>query len=236
MKLILKNIFLLTLLGLIISCNNNRSKEYLDSQTLNSTHCDKSIKWGDLDICIPEIGSMRECITHSKINKLMKEVDNTQFTYLAYFLNDTIYSKLDSNSIDGWDDYFLVYVINSLKNQKINEYQLDYLSNKMTESFNKTNWKEIDKKIKTLVKNKSVDRPLLLETYKMSETTRTFVSISNINNGRKENVSIITTNILLIKNRIIFLAYYMYYDGLDSIKLAKAKNDYILLSFLNLNK
>lgn len=236
MKLILKYTFLLTLLILIISCDNYRSKENHDSQALNSTPCDKSIKWGDLDICFPKIGGMKECITHAKIEKLMKEVDNDQFTYLAYFLNDTIYSKLDAESIEGWDDYFLIYVVNSLKNQKINESELDYLSNKMTESFNKTNWIEIDEKIKTFVKNKSIDRPLLLETYKMSETTRTSVSISNINNGRRENVLIITTNILLIKNRIIFLAYYMHYNGLDSIKIAKAKNDYILLSFLDVNK
>ena len=44
-----------------------------------------------------------------------------------------------------------------------------------------------------------------------------------------------TINIAEIKERLLYFSYYKDYDGEESIKLAKAKNDYFGIKFINEN-
>ena len=82
----------------------------------------------------------------------------------------------------------------------------------------------------------SADKPILIEDYYVSPYVGTIQSLMKVNIGNKERIMVMALNIALVKNRIIYIAYYKDYEGTESIKNAKAKNDYFVLRFMDENK
>ena len=54
--------------------------------------------------------------------------------------------------------------------------------------------------------------------------------------GENEIVRLMSLNMIKIKNRLVNLVYYKDYEGLESIKKLKSKNDYMVLLLLEENK
>ena len=81
----------------------------------------------------------------------------------------------------------------------------------------------------------SIGRPLLLEDYQLNSNVKSFVILINF---KAENENIIMSavlNVLIVKNRLIFMAYYDKYSNYNQIKKLKAKNDYFALSLFSVN-
>ncbi len=74
-----------------------------------------------------------------------------------------------------------------------------------------------------------------MERYELNEISSTNVMLmkSNINGQIKYMISMM--NIMLIKERLLMLTYYINYNGIESVHEAKKKNDYILSLFITYN-
>ena len=79
--------------------------------------------------------------------------------------------------------------------------------------------------------NISFGKPLLLEEYETSPKIKSFVVLFNIKSGEAISPPAVL-NTLIIKNRLIFFAYYDEYTGMNDINKTKASNDYLALSLL----
>ena len=51
----------------------------------------------------------------------------------------------------------------------------------------------------------------------------------------KESFSLMTLNLIIIKERLLFYSYYLMYNGNSSINFAKNKSDYYGLKIINEN-
>ncbi len=156
---------------------------------------------------------------------------------LAYYLNNEEYKELDKFGVEDHDDYFRITAVNALKNKKSVRSDLDMLAKQVEGAFYSEQWDSVKANTE---KNHdylfSIDKPVLIETYKPNSEIITEVVLMKLKTGDREIISIMTLNLIIIKERLITLGYIKDYDGVESIKKTKSKNDFIVLRLLDENK
>ena len=221
----------------MISCSQPGQQSNTNEEKFGSkTECDKSVPFGDIDICLPIIDGMTECYSIPIVREKVDEVKHEGGEILAYYLNNDTYEQVDKFGEITFDDYFQVLVDNKFIDMKIGQSELNNLSKVFENLYNKEDWNSLNKKIKQKQDYLSVGRPVLLESYSVSNKVRTNVILTKYLLDNRESVVLSTLNMIQIKEKLIFLTYYKDYDGERSIKNAKSKNDYIVLKLLDENR
>jgi len=197
--------------------------------------CERSVHSGDVIICLPKIDGMTECYSVPKFKSYFDNFESGSNDLLGFYLNNSTYEKFKTKITKGFDDYFKVFVVKGTEGVRFSKSELDMMAQKMKSNYFDANWDQRKEELEKIVKNASFGKPVLLEKYSPNENARTFVVISKIQTETMEYVMAMTMNLLIVKNRLIFLTYYKDYDGQESIRKAKGKNDYIVLRFLNEN-
>lgn len=229
-----------------LAIKNNNVKSQNDNYTTDNTinvqpisnekSCDKSVRFGNIDVCLPEIDGMTECYS----NPMVKErADNTEYegnSELGFYLNNETYKKVNKINEINFDDYFKIYATKSFAYKKFELPELNNMANKMEGNYIKTNWSELKKKAEKNRDFVSIGKPVLLDSYIPNKNIRTFVMLTKYNVDNTEFIMVATLNMVLIKEHLIWLAYYKNYNGEESINKAKSKNDYIVLRLDEENK
>jgi hypothetical protein len=114
---------------------------------------------------------------------------------------------------------------------------LDYVA-----SFIKPTFEDYDKsKIKSNIDDKFIDfdismgKPILLEEYQISPKIRSFIILLKYMLEDEDVIQVVSMNIMLIKDRVIFFAFYDKYKGFSEIKRTKGISDYFALRLLKEN-
>lgn len=203
---------------------------------IDDNNCSKTVNFGNISICLPTIDGMKECYSNPLIKKRADEFSQDGNSIFAIYLPNEIYdqtSELDSIELN---DYFKVYAVNRLKDYKVLSTDLDKFQKIVLSNYQNENWKEIKASIEKLSENVSLGKPVLIEDYKPHEKIRTSVIlIKSIFRGQ-ESISMMTMNLVEIKNRLIYYSYYLDYVGPETLKQVKAKNDYYSLLLIAENK
>lgn len=229
-------LFLTTISLFFFSCSKNNQQSKLENQSKSdSKTCEKIVAFGDINICLPEVDGMTECYNIPIVKTLTDKFEYKGNTVLAFYLNNKTYKEVNKLDQIVYDDYFKIYATDNLKNVKFGQAELDQGANMFEGSFLKENWDKIKGKILKDHNNISIGRPVLIESYSPHKKIKTFVIIAKYEMNGYENVMLGTLNLILIKNRIINLAYYRKYEDEESIKKTRAKNDYIALLFFDEN-
>lgn len=232
-----EKILLLLTSVLILGCSKiDRQDNDDDNLKSNTSNCNHAVTFGDIDICLPDIDGMTECYDLTKVKILTDKYEYVGNTVLAFYLNNETFKKVDILDQLVYDDYIKIYAAKSLKNKRISQSDLDKMADLFETGFLKENWEELKSKILKGHSNISLGRPVLLESYSPHKNIKTSVIIAKYEMNGYENVMVCTANIILIKNRMINLAYYRKYEDEASIKQTRAKNDYIVLLFLDENR
>jgi len=233
----MKYITVLIALITLISCSSSEQQPKSTIQSIKQKDkCDNFIQFGDIDICLPKIDGMKECYSYPIVKKLCNQFKGDGNSVLAFYLNDTTYSQVKKLDKITYDDYFTICSSNNLKSVKASRSEMYQVASALEGNFIKDNWAEFKHKIE---KNKnfiSIGRPVSIENYSLSPNIKTYVTIGKNIIKNHEHVIISVINVILIKYRIMWLAYYKDYDGEKSIKIAKAKNDYIILQLMDENQ
>lgn len=226
-------IVLLVLVGAIKKTFFDNEIKKLDKTNLP---CLSSAKVGDVNICMPEIDGMHECHLNSSIIKRTSSFNHNGNSIIGFYINDHYYNNIDKAEEMKFDDYCQIYTIKKIEQLNISEEIFKEFINQTDTVVSKEYWNIIKYQLEKKNYNSTFSKPVLLENYSIKYNVKSQVIISKINVLNDENVMLCIINYMLIKNKIIYLAYYMKYDGEESIKNAKAKNDYITLRFIEENK
>lgn len=206
-----------------------------DQQKSNSIPCENSVTFGDIDICLPEIDDMTECYDIPEVKSRADRSEYEKSSVLAFYLNYATYKQVNQLDKITFDDYCKIYASNESKSVKFSKEELNQMSDLLEGNFLKENWNEIKDNIKRNHDYLSVGRPVLIESYSPHKKVKSLIMLTKVIINDYEYVMVGSINLLLIKERLIWLAYYKNYDGEESIKRTKAKNDYLVLRLLDEN-
>lgn len=220
--------------------NKRNANPFNNGGNLKDERHDKNSKsYGNITIYLPKIVGMVECSDSSVLNYHMNKlkIDKSSL-YIAYYLNDSIFNNLITNGTQNYiDDYMLVYSTYDLFNRKSNESDLNRATQDLANVHGNFS-DEIDKvakKLDSISLKAKIGDFVLLESYKLTKNTNTFVYLSKVQFNNKEYVRICILNTLLVNHLILFSTYYKEYEGINSVKDAKKKNDYMVLLFIKEN-
>jgi hypothetical protein len=230
-------IFIACLLS--ISCSKNKETAHVIDSNKNLTSiCERTINYGGTDICIPEIDGMIECLNNPSIKSRTSQIEMYGTINLGYYLNEKTFKNIESLKDMGFDDYIKVWGSEKISTVKVSKSEFLEWSKSEILSNSKEIFDEIENhsKIKDRFGSLEIGQPLILETYNLNENSATSISLLKLQTETAEIILVAGTNWLLIDEKIFWVAYYKYYESKETIQKTKAKNDYIVLSFLNQNK
>lgn len=234
----MKKIIGLLIIIIFFGCSEPSQQNRSNVQPTNtSVVCEKSVRFGNVDICLPIIDGMTECYSIPIVKATADKFEYKANSILAFYLNNDTYKQVEKLNEINYDDYFKISVTNSQEGLKFGQSKLNKYASMFEKGYVKKNWSDLKKELDVSLDDyMSVDKPILLESYAPDSNARTFVFLMKYIVGNYEYVIVMTMNIVLIKESIISIIYYKNYNGEQSIKKAKAKNDYIVLKLIDENK
>lgn len=198
------------------------------------TECGRIAYFGKTEICLPQINGYRECYTDSIVKQLADKTEVPENKVLGFYLDNETYAAKDSIGHFVFDNYFKVYGTKEIMNLKTTTNELILLQDLINGDFLSENWSELEKKLNDLELGVETGVPVVVKSYNLDKNSFTVVMIFKYEIEGIEPYSLVmTVNGLLIKERVIFMAYYMFYDGKDSIIAVQEKSNLIVSALLN---
>ncbi len=211
---------------------DDREKE-IEPQLLG---CQNEVAFGSIDICLPDIPNMVECYKLPEVSSVVNLSRQETNEILGIYLNSATYAKR-ANLIElEFDDYFKVYAVKKLENLKVGTLELDMMAKMFKENYVLENWSELKQKIEKGNSQLTFGTPNLINIYKPNPFVSTATFITKMQLGEYENILIMTINLVLVKDRLIYYAYYLDYNGEKSLQQAKAANDAFGAKLIEANK
>lgn len=207
----------------------------VDNQLTNPQNCEKTVAFGDLDICLPAFEDMVECSSDPRIKSIIENTNYPGNTILAYYVNKNFFNKLGNLVQVSTEDYINFYATNSLKGVPINDSLLNQMGNMMSENYISEKWEDLMDNLEKNLGSISVGRPVIIDIYSPNTNVRSFVMLTKVVVSYKEVVLVMTANIIRMKERMVFLAYYKEFNGEESITSAKSCNISVLSKLLDVN-
>ena len=159
--------------------------------------------FGDIEVCLPNVQGMVECYENEDIKSYVSNFDFEVNQIIGFYLTQNDYDNFNSSDKPKMDGYLKIYSPKKMKNQEINNSNLDEMVQIFKKNFLESNWDKISEKIEELGTNLRIDSPILMENYKPNETTRTFITFNKIASETYEDFQISALNLMNIKNRLI---------------------------------
>jgi hypothetical protein len=199
-------------------------------------NCYKDVQVGNFEICLPEIEGMKECYD---VPGVMSRTDKFEFagnSILGFYVQDEIYHQLDNFVDIKLDEYFKIYVVKNMKDREIGLNEFAEAKKILDANYIGENWKELKEEVENNHDYLSLGKPVLIESYLPDEKAKTYLMLVKMESSGIDYVILMSLNIVLIKERLIWLAYYKTYEGDESVNEVKSKNDNVLLKFIDENK
>jgi len=220
----------------IISCNFNTSQNNNEDNPLAAIDCARTIDFGDIQICLPEIDGMTECLSETIVSLYNRTIKSPDELTIALYLNDLTYENRDALFVMQMDDYFKVFSTEFFKNQKAGRKELELIAQQSSGGFVTVNWDEFKDQFDEMFPHLSPDRPVIIESYSPHNDVRTIVQLWKYRTEYEEFVSVTIFNIMLLKSRLVFMVYANRYEKHGTISQTKAKNDYIIHRIVQANE
>lgn len=99
--------------------------------------------------------------------------------------------------------------------------ELNEMAELITNNFISENWDDLKKNIDKDLDYLTIGKPILIENYTPLEDVRSYVMIVKYQTELEEMLVVAIANIMRIKERLIWTAYYKNYEGDESIKRQK---------------
>ena len=209
------------------------------TKTIKEKKCKSSVRFGNSTICLPEIDGMKESYKKPELKSYADSMIGNQNKILGFYLNNSTYNSLKSSNNFQFDDYMILLGPTNLQKHDITtKAEFESLLNGLTNYYDKNSEKINQKallKLKRLTNIISLGKFVLFEQYSLNSKIKSFVLLTKIQTNDEETVQVGIANVVWIRKKMIFLNYYRTYEGIESIKTTKAKNDYMVLQFYNEN-
>lgn len=189
--------------------------------------CLRNAKFGTTDICLPAIDGYSECYTDSRVKPLADATEVPMNMVLGYYINKKTYQNLDA--IDKMDDFFKVYGTKQFKDLPATKNEVKEMGNMVKGSFITKNWDELSKDIKIKGLDMEVGVPTVVKSYNLNDESFTMILITRYDiEGAEPYDMVLTVNGFLSNDRMIWMAYYLLFEGEETIKKIENKSNEIL--------
>ena len=209
---------------LLIGCSNK-----------DNTSISNSALYGYVNINLPKINGMVECSEHPNVQQITNHyLDNGPV--LGYYLNTETYKQIEKLGEINFDNYFMIYGDYQRENYRALQSDLEILENSLQQTlFEGDNFEQISTRIDEVYGTITAGKPALLEKYSAQPNARTMLMLMKYRNETGETSVISAINFILVKNRIVNMAFYMAYDGGKSIDILKERNNDVIDKLMNVN-
>ena len=206
------------------------------SKAQNIPDCSRKVNFGDISVCLPKIAGMNECYNLKIVKEKVDKLEPEQTELLGFYLNDFVYSKVDKINDFEFDDYFKIYSLDFAKGINFKTTDLDQMSDLITGNGKLIGWDKIIKELNNTNSSFSFKKPSYVDKYTLNDKSRSSIFIIGINNNDKKSYLIGSINTMAIKNRVIFISYYLKFEDSSSLEKFKMKNNEIVLKIQKANQ
>ncbi len=224
-------------------------------QNEKTTNCENSRFYGKIEVCLPEIDGMRECMTHPKLKGRPGILVSEQNTTLGIYINDSSINQLEASQTPeniGLNGYFKVYGIGKIEGMQIGQSEFDAFVEAFKNQFVHNDWNIVKMDISMLSLEKemnnlrtktgkpsipisnSFDKQVEISNYKPNERIVTSVLVS-LSSTDENKALVCTMSIVKILDTIIFYSYYQTYKDENTIEQVKNQNDKFGMALLKIN-
>ena len=191
--------------------------------------------FGYVNISLPKINGMTECRVHPNVQRITQQYLESG-PVLAYYLNNATYKQIDKLNEISFGNYLMIYGDYQRENYRAVASDLDILESNLQQTlFEGDNFEQISSRLDEDYGALTAGKPALIEKYSSHPNVRTMIMLVKYQNEIGETSVISAINFILIKNRIVNMAYYLAYDGGKSIDVLREKNNEAIKRLLEVN-
>lgn len=216
----MKNCFSLFLVGILLIIN----QQIATSQD----ECARVGQYGSVDLCMPLIEGMKECYLRPNVKILADHFEDNRNMVLAYYVNDSTHLQVERLAEIKYEDYFKIYANKGLAEVAINVNYLESIYTEMSASFIKENWKTLKESVENKLDELEIGIPQLIEEFEASEHSKSMTLIINYNIEGEMHPVAMSINMLVINERLIFMAYYLGFKNKETFDHIKSKSKKII--------
>jgi hypothetical protein len=197
--------------------------------------CSRKVNFGDISICLPKIEGLNECYNLEIVKDKADKNDVEQVEILGFYLNDYVFSQVDRINDFEFDDYVKIYSLDLAKGINFKSTDLNQMTSIITGNAKLTGWDKIIKELNNQNSSFTFNEPTYVEQYTLNEKSRTSIFIIGIQQENKQSYIMGSINTIVIRNRVVFLSYYLKYEDPSTLQILKKKNNDVLLKFQKAN-
>ena len=205
------------------------------TRTADKGSADTSELYGYVNIRLPHIEGMNECHTHPAVMAFTERYRQSG-PILGYYLDDATYPRVDSLGQITFDNYFMIYGDYNRENYEAGATDLPLMQEQLERSLVGTNWQELGRRTEEVYNTLMVGQPAILQKYSPQPDVLTMIILMKYRqeNGAESTV-VSAANCILVKKRLLNMAYYMAYQNASTIDALKQRNDAAVKAFMAAN-
>jgi len=181
--------------------------------------------YGYVNIHLPQVEGMNECHNHPRV-KAFTERYRQSGPILGYYLDDATYPRIDSLGQITFDNYFMIYGDYNRENYDAEDTDLPLMQEQLERSLVGTDWQTLGRNTDDVNNTLMIGRPTIIEKYSPQPGVLTMIILMKYQQeGGAESTVASAANCILLKKRLLSMAYYMAYQNANTILTLKQRND-----------
>lgn len=193
------------------------------------TTCSRQTSFGDVLICLPILDGYQECYLDSDVKPLADGTEVPSNMVLGFYLNENTHKRRDSLNFIRFDDYFKIYGTKQIKDYDADSEILNQMEEVLAGNFIFENWDLMEKEVDKIGLEIEIGVPIVVDSYKINNDSFTYVLLANYGADQMNPIPVaMTINGVILNNRLVWMAYYLHYQGDHTIVKLRDKSNSIL--------
>lgn len=234
----MKSTIKLLIYVLSIGCTLHEQKDTSNDQIENNLEsCDNSVEYGDISICLPEISNYKECFENKYVReRANEEAEILNDEIIGVYLTDSLFLKNQKEPIKTlWTEFIKIYGTPEMKNKNFSSSYFNEVESILRGNSEIVPWDSAVKSVNDRRKNLKLGKPALIEIYQPDEKIKSIIYLGDYKYMSESGKMLWTANMCVIKNRLIYFAYYLKFEGSQTKDILKLKSNAFGKAFIKLN-
>jgi hypothetical protein len=197
--------------------------------------CIKIFSYGTANLCVPALDSLVECYSDQMVQSMATQYEAKGNTIRAFYMSPEDLALLKQAGIFEPEAFMKIYTIDQLGSEESNDDHLHEVADYIASTFPVQNWEQLRVQLESGTQFISPNQSLFLERYAPAKKIESFLVLYNLQKGNETQLMVGILNIILVKKKLVGLAYYLKYRDPSTLDKAKAKNEAMVTAFLKQN-
>ena len=232
-------VFFIIVFCLAFACKNisDADEKETDSDSLKVTpvECENEVSYGKINYCLPEIEGYKECYNHPEVRSRADEIEDPDNITLGYYINDSIYSRVNEIEDLNYDNYYKIYVPNAGMDYNMTASEMKQIMSMMSTGFLDKSMEDTNEEIKRAGKEVELSQPILLEKFELNDRSSTILVLMRVRGENIDKVMAISMSSVLSKKRLLFIAHYLDYQDETTLVRLRENTTLYIEAFLKVN-